>query len=101
MSMEFNSTEPQAKRMKLSAEGPGAEEVEKQCNRCMPLEKGEDKELKEGTRGSGSPLADEAEINTPVAAAAVHLREEDVGITKYISPLPGFFAILKQRCSLN
>ena len=25
------------------------------------------------------------------------LREEDVGITEYLSPQPGFFAILKRR----
>ena len=27
-----------------------------------------------------------------------HTREEDVGISQYISPHPGIFAILKQRC---
>ena len=26
-----------------------------------------------------------------------HVMEKDVGITEYVSPKPGFFAILKQR----
>lgn len=101
ISMEFNSSEPEPKRMKLSAEGLGIEEVEKQSNQSTPSEKGGDKELKEGSCSScGPPLDDETEIKTPVAAAAVHLREEDAGITEYINPHPGFFAILKQRCML-
>ena len=33
--------------------------------------------------------------------AVSRIREEEVGITQYLSPHPGIFAILKQRYTLN
>ena len=64
------------------------------------LEEGSNKELNGGVCGSHDlACEDKVEIQTPTSSAAVYLREEDVGITEYISSHPGFFAILKQRCS--
>ena len=31
---------------------------------------------------------------------STHTKEEDVGITEYVSPQPGFFAILKRRLGI-
>ena len=104
-------SEPQAKRLKLSAKDTDVsgtskkpcihleEESDKELKDGV-LEEGGDKELKDGACGShGLACEDKIEIQSPTSSAAVYLREEDVGIIEYISSHPGFFAILKQRCS--
>lgn len=101
-------SEPQAKRLKLSAKDTDASSIEKK--QCVPLEEGSltdvcleegsNKELKDGVCGSCDPACeDKVEISAPTSSTAVYLKEEDVGITEYISSHSGFFAILKQRCS--
>ena len=104
-------SEPQAKRLKLSAKDTDVSSTNKKP--CVHLEEESDKELKDGVleEGGNKELKDGAcgshdlacedkiEIQSPTSSAAVYLREEDVGIIEYISSHPGFFAILKQRCS--
>ena len=111
-------SEPQAKRLKLSAKDSDASSIEKK--QCVPLEEGSDKKLTDvcleekgsdkeltdvpleegGVCGSCDPACeDKVEISAPTSSTAVYLKEEDVGITEYISSHSGFFAILKQRCS--
>ena len=116
-------SEPQAKWLKLSADTDISSINKKQC---IPLGGGSDKELKDGALEEGGDkelkdgaleeggnkklkdgvcsshdlaCEDKVEVQTPASSAAVYLREGDVGITEYISSHPGFFAILKQRCS--
>lgn len=111
----YIDSEPQTKRLKLSAKDSDASSIEKK--QCVLLEEGSDKRtdvcLEEGGSdkkltdvpleeggvcGSCDPACeDKVEISAPTSST--YLKEEDVGITEYISSHSGFFAILKQRCS--
>ncbi len=74
--------EPQTKRIKLDQEF----------------------EAEGGTHSSGTLPDNETSASQSEKSqdnTAPFLKEEDVGITEYISQQPGFFAILKQRSSLS
>ena len=77
-SVETEVQEPQPKRVKLcSTDTVEGEEATSSSGACT-------EETGETTEKLGGLLCK-------------FLREADVGITEYICPLPGFFAVLKQR----
>ena len=94
---------PQAKKLKLDsdAHSSGLENVEKHSANL----KHHDQQI-EGKAMSKLP-DQQASSETPdqqatdEGSAISHHREEDVGITEYISTHPGFFGILKQRSAHN
>lgn len=51
----------------------------------------------DGENGEGERAAPEALERSRAPGHDIHLHEEDVGISEYVSSHGGFFAILKQR----